>query len=1231
MRQVLVNMYKDGGVKNFGELMNRVLIEASKQSAVGAVTGTAGVAGKIGKIFLGKQAANIASPILQKTVQAVAKATPTAGEITALTGASAAVEGRVPTVKDFEDNAAMLLTLKGAKFAGQKAFNRSKANIQAKLEKTYVDEGKAPAETVAEANSDPVKLQDIVSENGTSEAPEEVKAIAKNDTAQNVDRSKAAIAATEIPYDKKTSALPEGELDVDTVVKKSGIIQDLKDAVKLSINYGKVKGKNVAGFYNQKQEYARIKNANDLPTVSHEIAHHIAKLWFGDSQSESLVPYLDEFKKIATKPAGKVTDKAMAGEGFAEFVSGFVVNPEGMKKVAPKFYDKFAKEAPEKDPSTFKALTAAQEKVKQYVAQSAAERIASGISFKPEDKSQPVSVKKAVSAASEKMSDFVDDQRALKVITDKIEQSSGKKIPTDQNPYRLARLFKGWSWRAKHFLLRATYDFKTLKNNGESFADIVRNVEDKKELSVYLVAARDIELNRRGIVSGDDIRDARKVYRELKPKYGDVAKRLYTYQNRLLKLLEDSELKDSETVKTIRKLNKYHVPFYRVLETPEEYGLGSSKMAAKDVLKKIKGSTREKIDPLESIVKDTFNIINAVERARVGSSLANLAGLDKSGQFIREVPRKSVSVAKVDGESIFRLSDTINKNNEIAVYKKGKLHIYEVDPAIAQIVNGLNPQAANDIINFMGLFKRALTAGATGLNASWAIKNAIRDSTFAYLSSTTGFNPLRNKEGWKAALEKDKIYWEYMKAGAGGSTFVDMSRDNMREVLNKLGDGYPKRVWNSITDKQLMKAIDVGLFEPTINTLGFVGETSELGTRLGEFISSMRGKEWTKKNLEDAAFNAREITLDFAKGSATSRFINMLAAFFNANALGISKTFEIMKDPDRGLKALSFLGALGTAEALANFNWKKGDEDDDIKEVIQAQKDTNYVFKVGGVIYRVPKPQNIGYLSTLSYELTMKMLASMKGEDRDEMATHLAKALWNEFELNPIPTVATVPMELYFNKSIFFDRPIVPASMENVLPEYQYLPHTTETAKSLSKLLGGFVGKENTFSPIKAEYVITGWGAGVGSAALHITDYALRKAGLVPDPVKPADTLADIPFVKSFVVRHPSSSAESLNEFYNKYNEKMRYINSFNLESKRGDIEGIRDLISSQAWGMLSGINKQLSESAAVVRNIENNPQMTADEKRQLIDNLYNMRIQTARYGLTLIKKIDNNIKEFNK
>lgn len=143
---------------------------------------------------------------------------------------------------------------------------------------------------------------------------------------------------------------------------------------------------------------------------------------------------------------------------------------------------------------------------------------------------------------------------------------------------------------------------------------------------------------------------------------------------------------------------------------------------------------------------------------------------------------------------------------------------------------------------------------------------------------------------------------------------------------------------------------------------------------------------------------------------------------------------------------------------------------------------------------------------------------------------------------------------------------------------------------------------------------------------LGLADQALREAGALPDPVKPASTLADLPVIKAFVIRYPSSSAQSIQDFYDAHSEKKRIYDTFLEYAKNGDADAARRVASmdSSAFVQLDGVREALSTMSRVIQLVNKNPEMTPDDKRQIIDAVALHMIDIAKGGNEILQEAES-------
>ncbi|MDR3126290.1 MAG: hypothetical protein LBT92_01505 [Rickettsiales bacterium] len=1215
-RQILVDAYQRGEVATAEELWERVKSAAGaggKAAAVGALMGPVGkAAGAVSSVAgLGAKGATLVETAAQVGTMA------TAGPVIA--------EGRMPTQQDFIDSAFMVLGLKGAKMLTQKTVNVVKNTVLPKLMKEYVKTGQVPQEIMSEVVKDPVKAANLLSKNKDIDGRQvqerwDIRREYRDVKASPTGGDAYKVLVEMRPEEMKRMLVQKGaairNADGDLIVEGRQLLRETgtksnfgftkiifkhgigeKDAMKLPEfirKYAPVEDTKQQQVWrvpiNEKEHYTIVFNKGKL---SEPGSTPTSLLQMGDTQQPGTTP--------APSVAGSVSSIAETGKNVNE---NYLVS---------MYREPNAGSIPLSAPKARGTTPAEQE-------------INSRISFDAAPKRTPKTI--FTELKNKFLTAMVDRLRPLEIAVEK----SGEKPSIENDPYKLARMYEGVSGKGDHFLERATFDFKTGKNNGRSFKSIIGSVKNVDEFRSYLVARRAVELSARSIRTGVPEASAKAVVLELEGKYAAAAAEIYAYQDRVLKYAVDSGRISQETYQAIKANNKYYVPFQREMDGPGGiFAGGGRNFKSKSPVRAIEGSERPIIDPFESIIKNTYDILASVEKNEVARALADLAGkpgmegvIEKSnvsfrGQKVSKSQLKSKGIDIDDDFLDVKTPSPINEKNQIVAYRNGAREIYKVDPAIAKIINGLGPSSMGWVERVLSLPARTLRAGAT-LTPDFWVKNMARDMLQAFIVSKGSFKPgLDTAKGLKSSVAKDDAYWNWKKSGGSGSSMVSVDRKNLQKQFKALNEtGYSGKVWNIV--RHPMELLRLG------------SEIGEEATRLGIF--KKRGAvAGTRGALLEAGMESRDITLDFARAGSAAKFINSYIPFFNAGIQGTAQFARAIRTRPAAT-ALTIAGAIvvpSIYNAVANYG------DKDIEEVPQAQKNTMWVFKAGDVIYRLPKPQQYGFIGTIVERMTTAALDGMSGRDRDGLFDGLFKAAMNEFQINFVPQMAVPFVERYANKTLFNDRPIIPYDREDALPEYQYTTSTNELTKAISAKIADWVEREDgtgrgaTFSPAVAENFVREWTGALGQYMLDLADYAARKAGIVDDPVKPEKGIEDRPFVRAFMIRHPSRSAESLSKFYEHSKELDQYLKSFGIAKSELDAGAMGNLAIFQAYKVVDGIKQTISGVSRVIRTIENLPDMSSDDKRENIDALTLKMIDAARFGLETIKGIKKQVGEIRR
>jgi len=1000
------------------------------------------------------------------------------------------------------------------------------------------------------------------------------------------------------------------------LVRKSDILRTLSRRLSnVPIRVGRFFDR-ALGIYKVGPEAIRLKQALDIPVASHESGHHIHKMLWGTGKSGNLnwrplAPFRAELKAIATKPKA---GQSPLPEGFAEFIRLYLTKPGEAQQKAPRFHKFFEGELA-REPELRETLLDTRKQIQRYVAQPAAAKVLAHIS-KQESPAPSNRFERLYTAA-------VDALTPIKRVVEGISKRSGTKPPTEENAYELARLLAGWTGKADHFLKRGTFDPVTLDVTGKPLQQILRPVEGSlDDLRIYLVARRAIEKGRQGKDTGIVLADAREALRQTEtPVLKRVAEELYDYNDQLLQYLVKSDYLNADQYAKIKALNQDYVPFFRVMEEqapgPKAKAGGKSVADLWQPVKRMKGSGREIIDPLESIVKNTYTFINLAERNRVGQALVRQARTSEgAGQWIEEIPVPKqatkfqlAEIQRALEESGADLTDadlstlamifrpttfTPRSENILTVFENGRHNFYQVNPDLYQSMKALDREGSHLLIRLLSMPARALRLGATGLGPEFVIRNPIRDTWTAFIQSRSGFKPgVDTFRGLFHALKRDGLYQEWQRAGGEHAALVALDRTNLQKNL-----------------KDLLASPMKSVVRHPIEALRMVSEFGEAATRLGEY-GRARQRGATPRA---AALASREVTLDFARQGARTQAVNSIVAFWNATIQGTDKFARAHMENPKGTVAKAVAGV--TLPSLLLYTVNR--DDPDYQELPRWQKDFFWNVPTQGTPLQdetpfvpIPKPFLWGMFYGTAAERAMEWV-----DERDPAAFDgLLNSFGQTAAPSMIPTAAVPVIEWYANRSLFTDRPLVPGYLERLPAQYQAEPWTTEVSKRLSSM---FLRAGIPVPPIKLDQAIFGYTGGAGRAATQALNPLLRTG---PEP--PSPTMADIPGLRAFAVRFPSGQAESVRKLYDRLNEleekssaqrfARRYPGRIEPERLSGS-EGSELRLFRLASRRLQSIN-------AEIRRVTTS-NMAPDAKRQRIDGLYRQMIEHSKTALGVAERI---------
>lgn len=901
-------------------------------------------------------------------------------------------------------------------------------------------------------------------------------------------------------------------------VSRAEIVDFISKTLDIPIKQGKFR-QHALGIFKVHPEVIRLKKDKDLETLYHEVGHALDK-WIGLNDSR----FSWELYQMGLPASGpNYTKKEVVKEGIAEFLMHYLTNPDHARSIAPRFYAFF--ESKINNNLNYKdMLGTVQAATRNYINQDPEHRVDGNISLNQRhprllDEATPTKLYTAI----------IDELHPIKKAVEGI--TGGAPVAIQNDPFKLAWLYRGVAGKATAILEYGPVD-KNLNKIGESFANIINDIDDINAFRRYAVSKHSKELLEKDKATGLLESDINYIIQKYDEKYEPILKRLVTYQNNVMLQLVDSGILSKDSYDNITAAYEYYVPFYRVMDGMKKPFMGKG-FESRNPVYKIVGSERDIIDPFESIIKNTFMFTMLADRNRVGRALVDLAdAYEGSGKFLDKVPprmvpttfnlieiKKALQEVGLETEGIdldmmakvFRPRGYGRKDNVITVFKDGKPTYYEVfDEDLYRAFTAMDKEVTPLVIKILSIPARTLRAGATALNLEFIGRNIFKDTFSAGLFSQYNFIPVLDSiKGLFSAIGKDEYFEKWLYSGGSGSEFISLNRDKLQQEFNKLRK-----------ESQTNKKIKI-----ITNPLDFIeawGEFSEQATRLGVYKKALKKEGNDLEGMLAAALASRDTTTDFSRtGPGLTRQFNKIAAFFNANLQGVDLALRVAKR-DKGkflLRSLLYI----TIPAIALYLVCK--DDPEYEEMPQYRKDLFFMFKTGDTWWNIPTPYEWGVLFAA---LPIRALRYLNDND-PKAFDGWAEQFKDTILPNYIPTVFLPMMEVMTNTDTFRNIPIVPEGEKYKKPSDQYGPYTSSTAKAFGKIFN--------VSPRIVDHLIRGYAGGVGMSLANTLGKGFELVGAVEKKVEPSKSITSkIPVIRGLTYDAYRNS-QSVNDFYTELND----------------------------------------------------------------------------------------------
>lgn len=732
---------------------------------------------------------------------------------------------------------------------------------------------------------------------------------------------------------------------------------------------------------------------------------------------------------------------------------------------------------------------------------------------------------------------------------------------------------------------------------------IISEVPNTKEFDQYLIAKHAAELDPE-IRTGRDRQMDASLVKKLDGKYKDYAKRIYTYNQKLLDTSVEYGLISKETARSLKKQYPEYVPFNRIFNEDElakisGNGSGEASISKQTAVQKLKGSKRVIESPLESILDKTRVVVEQGERNKAAQMLASYRQLPGNPFNLKEIPA----------------NETIGTRHTISYLDKGVKRTFETDKMIADAAKNMTRQEIGLWGRIAAVPARALRAGATGVNVGFAGANVVKDVVGSAINSRHPFriaDPEAMGKALSAALNhKGEAYLELMREGVAGQSF-DMYRN-----ANKMNVDEVRSHKNLATRAKYVATTPSQWYRTIENT---IGRSEDFGRAL-QYYSNKGGfeKKYGKgeKATILAADQARSNATNFFRYGSVGKNVNLAIPYWNATTQGTRINYNRIKERPVQTVANIGLAIAAPSAMIAMNNYYDEDKRKVMDNIPDYEKEGNIIIvgedakfnedtgRWDGVWKWPMPPQHLGIHNTIQ-----RAVEAAAGGREFDIVDAIGKIGENYTTVNftdPVKTASTytpqglkVVAEPMTNTNFYSGDKIVPESMKNLDKDKQATKSTSLTAKALGKVTGQ--------SPMVVDNSIRTAFGGAGQNALLATDWALAKAGAGSDEdVKGRDLWQSVKdrFVGAKGTSDGQLYFQTLDEASKKNKLAGKDLAIFNSlvntkMNSEGDIEGANERDALNKY-------QNLAANPRVAKTISDAAKLRAEKTDEELDPLYKL------------------------
>lgn len=701
---------------------------------------------------------------------------------------------------------------------------------------------------------------------------------------------------------------------------------------------------------------------------------------------------------------------------------------------------------------------------------------------------------------------------------------------------------------------------------GKSIIDIFSEADNanlSNEFDDYLLNKHNIAryAHEKGIfgseISATDSQNIVDLYEKQHPEFIKWSQEVSAYNDNNLKDLVRNGLVSKETYENLRTMYKDYVPTFRdITDNVQQY---VDDKVGNNTLGKATQSDKTILSVKESMAEQTIAIKKAIRMNNLGVELYKTLGKDsKVNESVSGIGFDPVAIQTLAGDVIAKATDG---TNTFMIFQDGEMTEFKISN---ELYSAFAKDTLQNKINESKVLKAILTPAEklskaqrellTTYSIGFAFNNPIKDFQDALFN--TKYSSAQFLKNYTKALYNigtDGSWFEsYKNNGGTANTYFDYDKGILPSKNKKFGDKIKK-----------------------------LNNILEQAPRLAEYISTIENGG----NIDEALYNAADITTNFKRGGDITKVANKYGAnFLNASVQGLDKFYRNLSGQN-GWKGYANLVVKATIwqVAPAIINGLLLGDDEDYEDLPEYTKDNYFLFKIGdGKFFRIPK----GRPSSVVGGIARRVLETSQGKEVDWKS--LVDTTINQMAPNnPLTDNLLAPIKDASQNKTWYGGEIVSSRLQKLPNVEQYDESTDKVSKWIAKQVDKLPEKaKKTFSnlpvinkgydivtsPKKLNYVLDQYLGGAGDVILPM---------LTPQA---ENNILEDKFTTDSVMKN-----KHVSEYYSQLEELEKNKNS----EKSTDIDQLK-------YMYLSGSSKELGELYQQKRDVQNSDLSDEEKKTQV-------------------------------